>query len=509
MRRCFGRPRQLKVFSSAGKSTVLTTFLVVALTFGLNAQAGWQDEERLTNDPAGCITSPNNGKYIAVDQDGNVHIVWADERDRNLEIYHKMKVNGLWTDDERLTFAPDDSKRPILVVDGWNRVHLIWNDRRDGNKEIYHRIWENGTWGEEVRVTYTNGDSFGPSAVADWLAIYLVYMEEIDGHLQIIYRSFNGLQWSDPVQLTDVSTGDRMVPSIDRATDGTLHVAWWDTREDPPGNINGKIYYREWNGSQWLPEERISSLESDAMRPSIAVDDSGYVHVAWIDRRDTYDQIHYRMKDSLGWREETAITSGNSEHYHPSLDTAGDEVYLVYWDNYIEETNSEVFFRRKSAGSWSGPERLSFGENSSTLCCLYSEPNGNLHTAWVDMRDGNEEVYYREYIDPSNGIDENDDGDDDGKPELTIQSLNVFPNPFFSSICLRVSSYKEEMCTIAVYDVNGKRLNEFPPVRLSGNQALIVWNGKDRYGKSLSPGVYFIRCRIGKKSILKKVIYMR
>lgn len=486
---------------------ILIAIAISCFTSIAHAQAGWHEEERLTNDPAGCITSPNNGKYIAVDQDGNIHIVWADDRDRNLEIYHKMKCKGIWSDDERLTYAADDSKRPILVVDGLNMVHLIWNDRRDGNKEIYHRIWKDGAWGQEERVTETIGDSFGPSAVAEWLNIHLVYMEDINGHLQIMYRSFNGLEWSDPIQLTDESSGDRMVPSIDRAPDGTLHVAWWDTREEPPGNTNGKIYYREWNGSEWLPEERISSLESDAMRPSVAVDDSGFVHVAWIDRRDTYDQIHYRMKNSSGWQEEVAITSGNSEHYHPSLDAAGSDIFLVYWDNQIEETNSEIFFKRKTAGSWSGPERLSFGDNSSTLCCIYSEQNGNLHVAWVDKRDGNEEIYYREYIDPSNGI---DDTDDDGeKPEVSLQSIDIFPNPFSTSTRFRLSTPKGEKCTIDIYDISGRRVNEFPNLRLREDPLFIIWNGRDRCGRGLSPGVYFVRFRIGKKSILKKVIYIR
>ena len=477
------------------------------------AEAGWQEEIRLTNDPADAITSPNNGKYILVDKDGAVHIVWADERDRNLEIYHKTRKNGIWSPDERLTNAPDDSKRPILALDAFGRVHLIWNDRRVGNKEIYHRIWNGSSWGPEERITFTEGDSFGPSVAVDSLTLHLVYMEVIDGYQQIVYRTYDGTQWSEPVPLTDIHTGKRMVPSIDIAPDKSLHVAWWDTREYPPGNENGKIYYREWKGS-WLSEECISDTSCNAMRPSLAVDDSGFVHVAWINEVDSYDQIYYRMKDSDGWETAEAMTSGKYTHYHPSIDTMGMDIFLVYWDNHIYDTNSEVFFRRKVSGSWNGIERISNGEGPSTLCCIYAETNKNLHVGWVDGRDGNNEIYYREYIDPSNGVGDDGDDDDSGNENgddvpFVAASLMVFPNPFSTSTRLMVNSSDRKKLEITLYDIDGRRVRRFHTYLDGSSTAGFVWDGTDGRGNRLCPGVYFVRCRIGKRQLFKKVIYLQ
>ncbi len=53
---------------------------------------GWQVDLRLTNDPESSFPPPNNCKYIAVDGAGRVHVVWADSRDKNYEIYHKFLV---------------------------------------------------------------------------------------------------------------------------------------------------------------------------------------------------------------------------------------------------------------------------------------------------------------------------------------------------------------------------------------------------------------------------------
>ena len=64
------------------------------------------------------------------------------------------------------------------------------------------------------------------------------------------------------------------------------------------------------------------------------------------------------------------------------------------------------FSGEASAGVWRSPTRISNGDAASDLSSPASspEPNADLHLAWVDSRDGNQEIYYREYIDPANGV---------------------------------------------------------------------------------------------------------
>jgi hypothetical protein len=149
-----------------GMEWVTLLILITFMSQPLCAQSGWQEEVRLTNDDAISFVPPNNGKFLAVDRMGRLHVVWADDRDKNYEIYYKYRSNGTWSIDERLTFDSARSARPVLAVDEFNRLHLVWNDSRDGNKEIYHKI-KNVSWSEDRRVTETDGNSFAPSIVAD------------------------------------------------------------------------------------------------------------------------------------------------------------------------------------------------------------------------------------------------------------------------------------------------------------------------------------------------------
>jgi len=477
--------------------------LTIPAASPVHAQGGWQSEERLTDDGAISFPAPNNGKYLAVDREGRLHVVWTDDRDRAFEIHHKVRVGGIWSNDEKITATLEYSARPVLAVDTLGMVHLVFNDDREGNSELYHMIW-NGTWGPERRITETEGKSFGASIVAEDLKIHLVYMEWISDHLEIMYRSADLGLWNDAVPLTDVGSGDRMVPTIAIDAAGTLHVAWWDTREDPPGNTDGKIYYRE-KTDTWLDEVRLTPVSADAMRPTIAADDSGHIHVAWIDGRDTYDQIYYRRRSLSGWENETSLTSGDATHYHPSIASAGGDQFIVYWDNHLSEMNSEVFFRRRTGGSWGGALQISHGAGPSTLCCLIAEPNKNLHVAWADERDGNQEIYYRGYIDPVNGV---GDGEIDEIPDEITTTLHLHPNPFRGSTMIELSLAGENDIEISIYNVNGKRIRTLARDALPNGLHYYQWDGRNDSGALVAAGVYIALARVGKKRLSAKVLYL-
>ncbi len=442
---------------------------------------------------------------MAVDKEGNLHIVWLDDRDHNLEIYHRMRIGTIWGPEERLSFAVGTSARPNLAVDASGFVHLAWNDERDGNMEIYHRFWTEGAWSREERVTDTPGNSFASALAAVGDTLHMVYMETINTTAQIMYRMYSGFAWSEAIPLTAEPTGQRMVPTIDRGPDGSIHVAWWDTREDASGG-NGKIYYRRKIGNIWLEEELVTDPSMNAMRPSIAVDDSGFVHVVWIDGRAPHEQIYYRRRGPSGWEGETAVTNENALHYHPSLDVAGNEVFLVYWDEHIAAFNTEVFFRTKAYGDWSAPTRLSESTGSSELCCLLAEPNKNLHVAWVDMRDGNREIYYRAYIDPSNGVGGGEDGPSAVPRPL---SLSASPNPFRGATGLRFEVPVPCEAAVDLYGVDGRRVRSLSRAALPAGAHAFTWDGTGDDGEPLAPGLYFAVGRAGKARVAAKLLLLR
>ncbi len=493
------------------KATTAIAFAAIAVIFsmtGLHAQqSGWQAEERLTYDEATTFVPPNNGKYVACDDQGRVHVVWTDERDRNFEIYHKYKESGVWSADTRLTFDNAYSARPVIVAGDFGLLHLVWNDSRDGNKEIYHKVYFLGSWGPDTRVTDTAGDSFASSIVLDDGTLHLVYQEVVSGFTEIMYRTYSGAVWSDAVPLTSVGAGHRMVPTIAVGPDHSIHVAWWDTRPDEHGSTDGQIYYRV-KTTDWSEEELVSDPDGDAMRPNIAIDDSGHVHVVWIDKRDPFDQIYYREKTAFGWQPELALTSGDYVHYHPSIATVGTDLFVAYWDNHISETNSEVFVRNRVSGTWSGTARISEGEDPSTLCCIIAEATGNLHVAWIDARDGNDELYYRAYIDPSTSTGEEEETEEEQDFPIPF-TMNVRPNPFRSSTSIELSLPAPGYAEVMIFDAAGRFVKRLSRNAQSPGAQRLFWDGTDMRGRRVAPGIYLALAKLGKSRLSTKILHIR
>ncbi len=470
------------------------------------ALEGWQDDVRLSDDPDISFPPPNNGKCIIVDLQGRVHVVWADDRDRNFEIYHRYRSGGDWSTEDRITFTDADSKRPVLAVDTIGRVHLVYNDLSEGNKEIFHMIW-NGSWSTRTRVSTTTGDSYASCLAAEGLGLHLVYQEEVNGFLQIIYRSRDVFAWSPPEQISFVESGMSMVPTVAAGPDGTVHVAWWDTRVDPDETAYGKIVYRS-KTSSWSEEEIASGSAADAMRPNIIVDDSSKVHVAWIDKREIYEQIYYNVRSTEGWASENQLTSGSYTHYHPSLAASEGKLHIIYWGNSPSAANAGVFHSSWDYQSWSPPVRLSDTGSEASLCALAAEPDGTLHATWKDTRDKNEEIYYNTSIPNGTGIEDEEEEEGPDIGELSL-FMDIAPNPSAGDVRISMKIPIPSEIYLRVYDVKGRIIRKLSSGHFESGVHPFTWDGRDDSGKMAAGGIYFIRCGAGKKRISGKVILLR
>ncbi len=103
---------------------------------------GWGNEKRVTNNAA-ISANPS----VAVDCVGNMHIVWEDFRDGNDEIYYRRVTNSEgpgWDPVEtRLTVENSTSWDASVAADSSGKVHVVWADGREGNFEIFYKYGDN------------------------------------------------------------------------------------------------------------------------------------------------------------------------------------------------------------------------------------------------------------------------------------------------------------------------------------------------------------------------------
>ncbi len=252
----------------------------------------WGSDTRLTN-------APNNSYHSSVSVSGQVvHIVWRDFRDANLEIYYKRSTDGgtSWGADTRLTNNTSTSHYPSVAVSG-SVVHVVWADDRDGNNEIYYkRSTDAGiSWGADTRLTNNTANSFSPSVSVSGQVVHVVWYDERDGNQEIYYKrsTDDGVSWGTDTRLTNNSSAS-YYPSV-AVSGSVVHVVWEDERDG-----NNEIYYKRSTdgGISWGTDTRLTNNPAASQYASVAVSGSA-VHVVWYDFRDGNNEIYYK-RDPTG-----------------------------------------------------------------------------------------------------------------------------------------------------------------------------------------------------------------
>ena len=206
-------------------------------------------------------------------------------------------VQTTWTT-KRLTWTPGESKYPAIAIDSNDNLYVVLDDRTPGNQEIFFKKSTDGgvNWPEAERLTWSSGNSFFSKIVVD---------------------------------------------SSDR-----IHVVWND---NSPGN--SEIYYkRSTNGGDtWVASSRLTWNSGDSWDPSLALDSSNRIHLAWLDK-----------------------TPGNNEIYH----------------------------KRSTDGgmNWGNAKRLTWNSGSSNSPAIIAGLVNTIHVVWYDFTPGNYEIFYKKGI---------------------------------------------------------------------------------------------------------------
>jgi len=247
----------------------------------------WGEDTRLTNN-----TSNSYNPSVTVSGSG-VHVVWREDRDGNDEIYYKRSTDAgaSWEADTRLTNNTSFSEYSSVTVSG-SVVHVVWADFRDGNDEIYYkRSTDAGvSWGADTRLTNNTAISARPSVSVSGSVVHVVWREDRDGNDEIYYKRSTdaGASWGTDTRLTNNSSPS-WNPSVS-VSGSVVHVVWYDFRDG-----NGEIYYKRSTdgGVSWGADTRLTNNIAESWAPSVTVSGS-VVHVVWQDERDGNWEIYYK-----------------------------------------------------------------------------------------------------------------------------------------------------------------------------------------------------------------------
>lgn len=241
----------------------------------------WDNETRLTYTNSG---GPGDNGYLPTikQKGGNIYVVWYDYRDdtssMNAQIYLKVR-DSTWGPDIRVSNSPGNAWYPSFDFKG-DTLFIVWADSRNTNYNIY------GNWGfGDYRIT-TN-TSYYPDIATSGNKTLLVYVNSSLSPPKVFGKFYNGMFGVDfPIRN---SGNSQQEPTVISNGNGGWVVAW---SEDFVGDrdIFGVILDSSGN----IRDSFRINMSGDQKRPSLFLDNLGYIHLTFVDYTDpTNPKIYY------------------------------------------------------------------------------------------------------------------------------------------------------------------------------------------------------------------------
>ena len=176
----------------------------------------------------------------------------------------------------------------------------------------------------------------------------------------ILYRMKSGDSWM-PIETVVGDIGGMFVkPSMALDSSGNVHVTWESDRNVSGSGTDRDIFYKVRTHGEWTATELVSAESNESSsNPSIAVDGDGNVHIAWTDASgipgtEGRDSVFYKMKTALGWTSTRVIQSdAGSECKNAKLvvDAQGN-VHITWVEIVVEDWVHHIKHRMKQSGHW-------------------------------------------------------------------------------------------------------------------------------------------------------------
>ncbi|MCX8053187.1 MAG: hypothetical protein N3B12_05215 [Armatimonadetes bacterium] len=315
-----------------------------------------------------------------------------------------------WTVETNLTPGAAGASRPALATGPDGRIHCVYPVQASGGQlNLVYRVWNGLSWSSPYDLPGPNyKEPECDIAVGSDNRVHIVGIYRVDGTTNtpytVYYWEYNGSTWSGPTMLSPGTGSDRdsctrPCVAVDRFNN--VHVVW------SQGNMVGgaaDIIYRKRQAGVWQPRKNVSSNPTahayGSVSPDLAVDRFGNtVHIVWHDDSidDTTFQVWYTKNTNLGdpnaWLPSDQWFMISTQIYgkSPRIVLDRNDYPNVFWIDKFGGSSNVQGYRRWNGTSWTAPQNWGSEwfqdgafDSRNVLCYLYAQGS-------------TQELYYRTY----------------------------------------------------------------------------------------------------------------
>lgn len=492
---------------------------------------------RVNDDPPGTsFKSPysSGGHAMAVRGD-TVYLVWRDDRNGTSTIFFDKSVDGgnTWGTDIKVNDGDSGAVMPALALGNDGTIYVSWTDFRDITRHIYFAKSTDGgqAFNPAVRVQTATEEKqqYSSIAVNDSGYIFIAYEDfrNLVTTAKDIYcsRSINGgSSFETAVRVEDCPDSVSQQDACITVRDSSVFICWTDFRDTISYS---NVYYTKSSNygisyySSIIINDTIGLPKHAAARPSIVVNDSGLIYVAWGDTRNDsgISDIYFTQSfdNGLSFHKPNIniVDAGGIGNYqgYPSLccdDSGG--VYCAWEDRrngsaypWLIYFNYSKNFGDSFATNNIHVDDINIGLSpdvqlgAPTICVNNA---GKVFCAWDDNRVNGgllNDIY------ATAGYFTGVEGAPDEKAVLLRSTIKAFPNPFAQTIQIAYVLPKSTNIMLGVYNIAGQLVKVLDQGYKTAGDHKVNWN----HNQSCSEGIYFVCLSNGNKSITQKIIKIK
>jgi len=286
--------------------------------------------------------------------------------------------------------------RADIAVNG-NEVHLAWLDMGAGTGGIYYKHFNGTAWEPEQMISGGPAGSYQrtPSIAVNASEVHVVWYDTRDGDYDVYYRHFNGTAWEPEQEISiDYAMENQFHPDI--AVNGSqVHVAWTNSSD------NADVDYRHFNGTAWEPILEISNDPFPVSQGGSSVAVSGdKVHIVWSDWKTGFQDIYYRHFNGTAWEPEQKISTDivAEQQFSPSIAAYGDQLHVTWVD--LKDGDDDIYYKHFNGTAWEPEIEISMDAMGGFQTDPEIAVSGDkVHIVWTVYRGSPAEgdIYYKHF----------------------------------------------------------------------------------------------------------------
>jgi hypothetical protein len=315
----------------------------------------------------------------------------------------------------------------------------------------------------------------------------------------LVRSSDGGASWSPKVRVNDDPPRfDNAFPRAVVDGEGRVHVAWYDRRDDPECEQAAETYwtFSDDGGRSFRPSQRLSRLPSlwsgspvgDHLGLAASADKIYAVWTQVTGGADIYGTVIFDLPTSI------AVPRFLAE--------PGAEGVRLRWT--VADAREISGFRVERAAARSA--------GFSPLDALPIPVRGTgEYEAWDGAAEPGARYRYRLAVVHRDGA-----VSYEGPVEVELPGrvthlawVAAGPNPFAGSLRLALASPRAGEVRVSVYDLRGEEVAELHRGGLGAGRSEFTWEGRDRSGRAVPPGVYAVRATLGAEVATHRVMRIR